>query len=80
MGRHSRRGVREADLPLRLTIAQAGKRSFHYLILRNDGTVVEASSTSYETEDAARVAGLSVLQRCSDVAKSKPVKRQSTSR
>ena len=77
MARASRRGVREGDLPLRLTIAQAGKRSFHYLILRNDGTVVEASSTSYETEDAARVAGLPVLQRRSDMAKSKPVQRQS---
>jgi hypothetical protein len=76
MGRVSRRGVREGDLPLRLSIAQAGNRTFHYLILRNDGTVVEASSVSYETEDAARVAGLPVLQRCSDVAKSKPVRRQ----
>jgi hypothetical protein len=62
--------VRAGDLPLRLSIAQAGKRTFHYLILRNDGTVVEASSTSYETEAAARVAGLPVLQRCSDAAKS----------
>jgi hypothetical protein len=79
MARAFRRGVRECDLPLRLTMAQAGRRKFHYLILRNDGTVVEASSTSYETEDAARVAGLPVLQRCSDVAKSRPVKRRSVS-
>jgi len=69
MARASRRGVRESDLPLRLTIAQAGKRKFHYLVLRNDGTVIEASAASYETEAAARVAGLPVLQRCSDTAK-----------
>jgi len=78
MVRGSRRGVQEGDLPLRLTIAQAGKHTFHYLILRNDGTVIEASSASYETEDAARVAGLPVLQRCSDVAKPKSTKRQSS--
>jgi hypothetical protein len=78
MGRTSRRGVRDGDLPLRLSIAQAGKRTFHYLILRNDGTVIEASSTSYETENGARVAGLPVLQRISDVGKSNRVKRQSS--
>jgi len=41
MMRASRHGVREDDLPLRLTIAQAGKQRFHYLILRNDGTVLD---------------------------------------
>jgi len=70
--------VREGDLPLRLTIAQAGKRSFHYLVLRNDGTVLQASAAPYETEAAAREAGQPALQRCTDVAKSKPVKRQSS--
>jgi hypothetical protein len=71
MGRASRRGVRESDLPLRLTIVQAGKRTFHYLILRNEGTVIEASAASYQTEAAAHAAGLPVLQGHSDLAKSK---------
>ena len=60
--------MREDDLPLRLTIARAGKDRFHYLILRKDGTVLEASSASYPTEATARTAGLPVLQRCSEAA------------
>jgi hypothetical protein len=76
MGRPFRRKLRRRDLPLGLTIANAGKRSFHYLLLRNDGTVVEASSISYATEAAAREAGLPVLQRCTDAAQAKHVRRR----
>jgi hypothetical protein len=57
---------------LRLTVAGAGKDRFHYLILRNDGSVAEKSSASFETEDAARLAGLPVLRRRSVAAKLTP--------
>ena len=66
-----RRGLHKSDLPLRLTIASAGK-DFRYLILRNDGTVADASPVTFATEDAARVAGLPVLRRRSLAAKLTP--------
>jgi hypothetical protein len=56
-----RRGVHQSDLPLRFTIADAGKRCFRYLIVRNDGTVAVTSARLFATEAAARVAGLPVV-------------------
>jgi hypothetical protein len=64
-----RRGLSESDFPLSLMVAPVAKESFHYMILRKDGTVLEASSRSYPTEVAARVAGLPELRRCSVAAK-----------
>jgi hypothetical protein len=64
-----RRGLSEADLPLTLTVAAVGKECFHYMILRKDGTVLEASSLSYPTEVTARAAGLPELRRRSVAAK-----------
>jgi hypothetical protein len=61
-----------ADLPLRLTIVGAGKRCFRYLILGNDGTVVEASSTLFPTAAAARMAAGPILRRRSLAAKPTP--------
>jgi hypothetical protein len=68
-----RRGVHQTDLPLRLTITGAGEGRFHYLILRNDGTVAEGSSASFDTEDKARVVGLGVLRRRRLAAKLTPL-------
>jgi hypothetical protein len=71
-----RRGVHQSDLPLRLTLAAAGKRCFRYLIVRNDGTVAAASSRLFATEAAARMAGLPVLRRRSLAARLTPLKQQ----
>jgi hypothetical protein len=64
--------AQNAHLPMRLTVIGAGKRGFRFLILRNDGTVAEASSVSFATEAAARAAGLPVLRRRTLAAKLKP--------
>ena len=64
-----RRGLSEGDLPLRLTVAAVGRERFHYVILRKDGTVLEASSLSYPSEVVARAAGLPELRRRSVAAK-----------
>jgi len=64
-----RRGLSEGDLPPRLTVAAVSRERFHYVILRKDGTVLEASSRSYPSEVVARAAGLPELRRRSIAAK-----------
>ena len=66
---------KKVGLPLRLTIVGAGKRSFRFLIHRHDGTVLEASSLSYSSETAARMAGLPAMRRRSEAARGREVAR-----
>jgi len=54
---------RKNDLPVRLTVIGAGKRSFRFLIHRQGGMVLEASPVSYSSETAAREAGLPAMRR-----------------
>jgi hypothetical protein len=68
-------GPAQADVRLRLTVIGAGRRGFRFLIRRKDGTVLEASSTSYSTEPAAQAAGLFVLRRYRDAANSTPLRK-----
>jgi hypothetical protein len=67
-----RRAAHETELPLRLTVVGVGKRGFRYLIRRNDGLVVEASSPAFTTVAAAQSAGLAVLRRRSLAARLTP--------
>jgi hypothetical protein len=64
-----RRPLNSGDLPLRLKIAAEANGRFRYLILRNNGTVAQASSATFSTEAAARAAGGPVLRRRSLAAK-----------
>jgi hypothetical protein len=59
----------KADLPLRRSIAAEPSGRFRYVILRNDGTVAQASSATFSTEAAARAEGGPVLRRRSLAAK-----------
>jgi hypothetical protein len=64
--------AQKTHLPMRLTVVGAGKQGFRFLILRNDGTVAEASSATFSTEAAARAAGTPLLRRRSLAAKLTP--------
>jgi len=72
MGKIRRRSLHKGDLPLRLTIAAEANRRFRYVILRNDGTVVQTSSATFATEAEAQAAGTPVLRRRSLAAKLTP--------
>lgn len=64
-----RRPLYNSDLPLRLKIAAEANGRFRYVILRNNGTIAQASSATFPTEAAARAAGGPVLRRRSLAAK-----------
>jgi hypothetical protein len=70
-----RRPLHRNDLPLRLSVAAEANRRFRYVILRNDGTVAQASSSTFATEAQAQAAGFPVLRRRSLAAKLTPSKR-----
>jgi len=71
-----RRPLCNSDLPLRLKIAAEANGRFRYVILRNNGTVAQASSASFATEAAARAAGGPVLRRRSLAARLTTPNRQ----
>src|SRR5262249_20879373 len=64
-----RRPTHKGDLPLRLSIAAEPNRRFRYAILRNDGTVAQASSAVFSTEAEAQSTGIRVLRRRSLAAR-----------
>jgi hypothetical protein len=70
-----RRPLHRDDLPLRLSIAAQPNRRFRYVILRQDGTVAQASSSTFATEAQAQAAGFPVLRRRSLAAKLTPSKQ-----
>jgi hypothetical protein len=72
MRRSRPRPVNKNDLPLRLAIAAEANRRFRYVILRNDGTVVQTSSATFSTEAEAQAAGSPVLRRRSLAARLTP--------
>jgi hypothetical protein len=67
-----RRPLHKSDLPLRLSTAQEPSGRFRYVILRNDGVVVETSAATFATEAAAQAAGSPVLRRRSLAARLTP--------
>jgi len=75
MRKTRRRPLHKGDLPLRLSIAAEPNRRFRYVILRNDGTIAQASSSTFSTEAGAQAAGFPVLRRRSLAAKLTPSKR-----
>ena len=75
MRKPRRRPLHKDDLPLRLSIAAEPNRRFRYVILRNDGTVAQASSATFATEAEAQAAGFPVLRRRSLAARLTPLKR-----
>ena len=64
-----RRPLHDSDLPLRLKVAAEANGRFRYVILRNNGTVAQASSATFPTEAAARAAGGPVMRRRSLAAR-----------
>jgi hypothetical protein len=50
--------ARRSEPPLRVAIVSAGERCFRFLILRHDGSVVEASAGRHSSRPAAHAAGL----------------------
>jgi len=77
MHRIERRPTHKGDLPLRLSIAAVPNRRFRYAILRNDGTVAQASSPIFLTEAEAQSTGIRVLRRRSLAAQLTILKRRS---
>jgi hypothetical protein len=75
MRKPRRRPLHREDLPLRLSIAEEPNRRFRYVILRNDGTVAQASSATFATEGQAQAAGTPVLRRRSLAARLTPSKQ-----
>ena len=75
MRKPRRRPLHREDLPLRLSVAAEPNRRFRYVILRNDGTVAQASSATFATEAQAQAAGTPVLRRRSLAARLTPSRR-----
>jgi hypothetical protein len=75
MRKPRRRPLHRDDLPLRLSIAEETNRRFRYVILRNDGTVAQASPATFSTEAQAQAAGIPVLRRRTLAAKLTPSRR-----
>ena len=75
MRKPRRRPLHREDLPLRLSVAAEANRRYRYVILRNDGTVAQASAATFASEAQAQAAGTPVLRRRSLAARLTPSKR-----